>query len=75
MDNKPINFIASVDPSARFQIHVIADKLREKGCEITNILKITGVITGCSAGDEASLEDLKVTGIRSIEEDREVGAI
>jgi|GEM_PF-2400864 len=75
MPNQPVNFIASVEPSERFQIQAVADRLREKGCQITNILKITGIITGCSSGNESSLEELKVVGIRYIEEDREVGAI
>lgn len=75
MPNQPINFIASVEPSERFQIQVIAGKLRDKGCQITNVLKLTGIITGCSSGTESSLEDLKINGIRHIEEDGEVGTV
>lgn len=75
MEHKPINFVASVEPSERFQIQVVAERLRNKGCQITNVLKITGIITGCSPGNEANLEELKVPGILAIEEDREVGAI
>jgi hypothetical protein len=75
MPNQPINFIASVEPEERSQIQTVADRLREKGCQITNILTITGVITGCTSGTESSLQELKVAGIRYIEEDREVGAI
>lgn len=75
MTNEPINFIASVEPSKRYQIQIIADKLRDKGCQITNILTIVGVITGCTSGTESSLEELKIDGILYIEEDRELGAI
>jgi hypothetical protein len=75
MPNQPINFIASVEPSERFRIQVIAGKLRDKGCQITGTLSITGIITGCTSGKESSLEELKIDGIQYIEEDREVGAI
>lgn len=75
MPNQPINFIASVEPSERSQIQVIAAKLRDKGCKITSTLSITGIITGCTSGTESSLEELKIDGIRHIEEERELGAI
>ena len=75
MEHKPIHFIASVEPSERFQIQAIAERLRQKGCQITNILRITGIITGCSSGVESNLDELKVPGILIIEEDRNVSAI
>ncbi|HSI75931.1 MAG TPA: hypothetical protein VK957_08545 [Lunatimonas sp.] len=75
MPNQPKNFIASVEPSERFQIQIIAGKLKDKGCQIRNILTITGIITGCTSGVESSLDELKIDGIQTIEEDREVGAI
>lgn len=75
MANIPVNFIASVEPAYRTHIDTIAEKLREKGCSITNVLRINGLIMGCSSGTECSLEELRVTGILHIEEDREVGAL
>ncbi len=64
-----------MEPSERFQIQIIAGKLKDKGCQIRNILTITGIITGCTSGVESSLDELKIDGIQTIEEDREVGAI
>lgn len=75
MPSQPKNFIASVEPSRRFQIQIIAGKLKDKGCQITSILSITGIITGCTSGTESNLEELKIDGIQYIEEDREIGAI
>jgi hypothetical protein len=69
------NFIASVEDNATGKIEEIAGELRQQGCTINQVLKLSGIITGCSSGKEARLEDLKVTGIKYIEEDREARAL
>ncbi|WP_373497533.1 hypothetical protein [Aquiflexum sp.] len=74
MANIPIQFIASVEDNEIKNIQEIADKLREKGCVINNVLSFSGVITGETSGNEDSLQDLKVKGIKHIEEDGEVRA-
>ncbi|WP_373524023.1 hypothetical protein [Aquiflexum sp.] len=74
MANDPIKFIASVEDEEIKNIQQIAEKLREKGCIINNVLSFTGVITGETSGKEDSLQDIKVKGIKHIEEDGEVRA-
>jgi hypothetical protein len=74
MANDPIKFIASVEDSEIKNIQEIAEKLRKRGCKINHILSITGVITGETSGKEDSLEEMKVKGIKHIEEDGEVRA-
>ncbi|MCL6261728.1 hypothetical protein M3O96_21720 [Aquiflexum sp. TKW24L] len=74
MAKHPIKFVASVEQTEISNIGNIAQVLKEKGCKITHILSLTGVITGVSSGDESSLQDLKVKGIKYIEEDGEVKA-
>ena len=69
------NFIASVEEDASDKIDQIAGELRQQGCTIKQVLKLSGIITGCSSGNEARLEDLKVAGIKYIEEDREIRAL
>jgi|WetSurMetagenome_2_1015567.scaffolds.fasta_scaffold279250_2 hypothetical protein len=65
------NFIASVRNEHLDHIEQVAQKLREKGCEITGILKITGVISG-SVNETTDLNELKMEGIASIEKQRTV---
>lgn len=74
MANDPIKFIASVEDNEIKNIQEIAEKLREKGCKINHVLSFTGVITGETSGKEDSLQDIKVKGIKHIEEDGEVRA-
>lgn len=69
------NFIASIEDNATEKIDQIAGELRQQGCTIKQVLKLSGIITGYSSGKEARLEDLKVTGIKYIEEDREARAL
>lgn len=69
------NFIASIEPGSAAHIEQIAENLRLKGCTINRILKFAGVISGSSSGEEKDLQELKVKGIRYIEEDREVRAL
>jgi hypothetical protein len=74
MGQKPTNFIASVEEKEIPHIQDIAKKLREKGCAIRDVLSFTGVITGTTSGNESKLDDLKIKGIKYIEEDGEVRA-
>ncbi|WP_375585779.1 hypothetical protein [Cyclobacterium xiamenense] len=69
------NFIASIEPGLESEIERIAKGLQEKGCTIHRILKLSGVISGCSSGKEKNLQELKINGIRHIEEDRQVRAL
>lgn len=63
------SFIASVEDDYMDQIGEIADQLRSKGCEINEVLEITGVITG-KAKIQVNFDDLQIEGIASIEEQR-----
>jgi hypothetical protein len=63
------NFIASVRDDHMDQIEQIADKLRSKGCEINEVLELSGVITG-KVSQRVNLDDLLVEGIASIEKQR-----
>ena len=65
------SFIASVHDDYMDQIEQIADKLRLKGCEINDVLVLSGVITG-KAKQQVKLDDLHVEGIASIEKQRVV---
>ncbi len=75
MKNQPKNFIAAVEDDQVSQINVIAGNLEKKGCRITQVLILSGIISGCSSGEESSLQELKIKGIKHIEEDRDVRAI
>lgn len=74
MANKPINFVASVEDKEIKNIQEIAESLRKKGCKINHVLSFTGVITGQTSGKEDNLDEIKVKGIKHIEEDGEVRA-
>ncbi|MEX2568244.1 MAG: hypothetical protein WD431_20020 [Cyclobacteriaceae bacterium] len=75
MEKKPKNFIAAVEDDQIEHIELVVERLKEKGCEIRQVLTFSGIISGCSSGKEANLQELKVNGIKHIEEDREVRAI
>jgi hypothetical protein len=72
--NLKINFIASVREDRIGDIEVIAKNLSEMGCTINSVLSFSGVITG-SALAGISLKDLKIDGIKNIEQDREIKAL
>jgi hypothetical protein len=74
MAKHPTKFIASIEEKEIANIQDIARALEGKGCKITNILSFTGVICGETERDESSLQDLKIKGIKHIEEDGEVKA-
>lgn len=69
------NFIASVERGSESQMEQIVKSLQEKGCTIHRVLTLAGVISGCSSGKEKDLQELKIPGIRHIEEDRQVRAL
>ncbi|SEJ76940.1 hypothetical protein SAMN05192553_11220 [Cyclobacterium xiamenense] len=69
------NFIASVERGFEPQIEQIAKDLQDRGCTISQILKLAGIISGCTSGEEKDLQELKIKGIRHIEEDRQVRAL
>ena len=71
MKSVKINFIASVNDDSIDEIKVIAKKLESLGCSISNVLTISGIITG-STTSNVSLDDLKIDGIKNIEPDRTV---
>lgn len=62
-------FIASVHDDYMDRIEQIADKLRSRGCEISEVLSLSGVITG-RALPQVDLTDLKIEGIASVEKQR-----
>jgi DUF4097 and DUF4098 domain-containing protein YvlB len=74
MEHQKINFIASVEDNQQHEIHSIAKKMEEKGCQINNVLSLTGIITGSTTTCK-SLEELKIEGVKHIEEDRTVRAL
>ncbi len=63
------HFIASVQNDHLDHIEEVARKLRIKGCEINQILPITGVISG-SVNIGQNFDELKVEGIAAIEKQR-----
>jgi hypothetical protein len=65
------NFIAAVDDKYTGRIEEVAERLRERGCDIRQILQLTGVITG-KVDLQTSLNDLKIEGIASIELQKKV---
>ncbi|MEX2514208.1 MAG: hypothetical protein WD398_14995 [Cyclobacteriaceae bacterium] len=73
MKNQPRNFIAAVEDDQIACIEEVVQRLRDKGCEISQVLVFSGIISGCSSGREADLQELKIQGIKYIEEDRKVG--
>ena len=65
------DFIASVSDDYLDQIDLVADQLRARGCEINQILRITGVITG-KVNTKTLLSELRIKGIASIEKPRKL---
>jgi len=69
-----IGFIAAVRDEYTGRMEEVAEHLREKGCEIKQVLKLTGVITG-RIDKGASLKDLKIEGIESVEIQKKIRKI
>jgi hypothetical protein len=68
------NFIASVNDDRLDDIESIVRSLKELGCNIDNVLKFSGIITGTTAS-EMSLTELKIDGIKNVEPERIVKTI
>jgi hypothetical protein len=73
MNTFKTNFIASVKDDRIADIKSIANDLKQLGCEITNILSFSGIITG-EVLPNLSLTDLKIDGIETVELDRTINA-
>jgi hypothetical protein len=67
-----MDFIAKVENSQRSNIQEIAKSLEKMGIRVKKILKISGVITGSSRS--VPLGRLKIKGIQSVEQDRQLKA-
>lgn len=67
-------FMAAVEEGYSDRIEEIADRLRERGCEISQILKLTGVITG-RVDQRTPLNKIKIEGIQSVEFQKKVKKI
>ena len=65
-----MRFIATVEEKHLDHIQEIADTLRKMGNEIVHVGKFTGVITGSTGNNQ--LSDLKISGIKSVEPDRNI---
>jgi len=62
-----INFMISV--SDRQNIFSVVNRLRAMGCEITNIMQVSGIIVGKTS---LTLDELKrVPGVQHVEQNRE----
>lgn len=70
-----VGFIASVRSENIREINFIAGEIKKLGCEVNNIMEITGVITG-TTDDDTTLEDLShIRGIKYVEPDRDIRAL
>lgn len=67
-NKKDKKFIAVVEDDQVDNINDIADKLKEEGVNVDQVLSFSGIITG-SAQDLDKLNNL--SGIKSVEEDGE----
>jgi hypothetical protein len=63
------SFIASVQDEYMDRVEEVASRLRDKGCEIKRVMKLTGIITG-RIDVERDLTQLHVEGIATIEKER-----
>jgi len=69
-----ISFIAAVNDEFTSRIEEVAERLRDKGCEIKKIMPLTGVITG-NVDQSIPLKDLRVEGIDSVDRQKKVRKI
>ena len=65
-----MNFIATVEENQRSNIQEIALALEKVGVKVREVMRISGVITGSSR----SLSRVRIPGIRSVEQDRNLRA-
>lgn len=71
MKQLTVNFIASVKDDRIDDVRSIAQSLIDLGCEITDVLTFSGIITG-KANSVMSSKLLKIDGIKEVELDRSV---
>lgn len=67
-----MEFIARVEESQKSNIQEIANALEKMGIRIKRIMRITGTISGSSTS--LPLAELKIKGIKSIEQNRRLRA-
>jgi len=67
-----MDFIARVEDNQKPNIREIAQSLTKMGIQVRRVMRITGTISGSSGS--LSLVDLKIKGIKSVEENRRIKA-
>jgi hypothetical protein len=67
-----MDFIAKIEESQKSNIQEIAKSLEKMGIRINRIMRITGTISGSSSS--LSLAEIKIKGIKSIEQNRRLRA-
>jgi hypothetical protein len=67
--SKQIDILVSVDDKHLDQIHSVSKRLRSKGMAVTEVLEISGVITG-SAQPESLAALRNVPGVAAVEPDQ-----
>ncbi|WP_431209462.1 hypothetical protein ACQ86N_25225 [Puia sp. P3] len=65
-----MDFIARVEDNQKPNIQEIAQSLVKMGIRVKRIMRITGTISGSSGS--LSLAELKIKGIKSVEQNRRV---
>ena len=67
-----MDFIARVEDSQKPNTQEIAQSLEKMGIRVKRIMRITGTISGSSGS--VSLAQLKIKGIKSVEQNRRMKA-
>ncbi|MBS1605398.1 MAG: hypothetical protein JST42_22230 [Bacteroidetes bacterium] len=67
-----MEFIARVEESQKPNIQEIARSMTKMGIRVRRIMRITGTISGSSGS--LSLAELKIKGVKSVEENRRMKA-
>jgi len=67
-----MEFIARVEDSQKPNIQEIAQSMTKMGIQVRRIMRITGTISGSSGS--LSLSQVKIKGIKSVEENRRMKA-
>jgi hypothetical protein len=67
-----MDFIAKIEESQKSNIQEIAKSLEKMGIRINRIMRITGTISGSSGS--MALPELKIKGIKSVEQNRRLRA-
>lgn len=67
-----MDFIARVEDNQKPNIREIAQSMTKMGIRVKRIMRITGTISGSSGS--LSLAELKIKGIKSVEENRRMKA-